>query len=311
MAPRRSEPRVLVLGDLLLDAVLAPDTPLRSGTDVAGRVVLRQGGSAASTARWLARLGARVTLVTAVGRDPIGRALVTAVRRDRVTVRVVRVAGAPTGRIGVLVSPDGERSFVADRGAADLLPPEAIHPEWFRALDALHLPIYSLLGDPIGRAARRAIELVRSAGGAISLDLASSGPLMATGRHAATSLISEVRPDILFATASEAEALLGPRPLADLLSLAPIALVKRGPAGAAVLVDQGGDRLRFDIATERIAATDSTGAGDAFDAGALVAWLAAPAGDRRRPAVLRRAAHAGQRAAIRQLTGPRPELALG
>ena len=35
-----------------------------------GRVALRQGGSAANTARWLARLGARSTLVTAVGSRP-------------------------------------------------------------------------------------------------------------------------------------------------------------------------------------------------------------------------------------------------
>ena len=46
-----------------------------SGSDVPGRVSLVQGGSAANTARWLGRLGARASLVGAVGRDATGRAL--------------------------------------------------------------------------------------------------------------------------------------------------------------------------------------------------------------------------------------------
>src|SRR5215510_6892899 len=96
-------PRVAVVGDLMLDVVVIPTRPLERGTDVPGKVALRQGGSAANTARWLAKLGARSTLVTAIGRDPAGRALVEALRGDRVTVRSVRVAGKPTGRIGVVV----------------------------------------------------------------------------------------------------------------------------------------------------------------------------------------------------------------
>ena len=58
--PRRADRlRVVVVGDLMLDVVLAPTRPLESGTDVPGRIALTQGGSAATTARWLARLGAR------------------------------------------------------------------------------------------------------------------------------------------------------------------------------------------------------------------------------------------------------------
>ena len=111
----RIRPRVAVLGDLMLDVVLTPERAPETGTDVPGRVALRQGGSAANTARWLARLGASSTLICAVGRDPEGRALVAALERDGVRVRATRVAGGRTGRIGVLVAPGGERSFVADR----------------------------------------------------------------------------------------------------------------------------------------------------------------------------------------------------
>src|SRR6187402_1813910 len=107
----------------MLDVVLRSERALEGGTDVPGSVSFAQGGSGATTARWLSRLGARATLVTAVGRDAAGRALVEAVRADKVRVRAVRVAGIRTGRIGVVVAPGGERSFVADRGAADRLRP--------------------------------------------------------------------------------------------------------------------------------------------------------------------------------------------
>jgi sugar/nucleoside kinase (ribokinase family) len=302
--------RIVVLGDLLVDVVLAPDRPVERGTDVPGRVSLVQGGSAANAARWLGRLGARATLIAAIGRDPAGRALVEAVRGDGVQARVIRVAGSRTGRVGVVVSPDGERSFVADRGAATQLAPKDLRAQWFARADALHLPMYSFQGEPLSQAARKAVELAREVGATLSVDLASIGPLLAHGRRAAFALIEEVAPDLLFATAAEAQALLDRYVVDGLLDLAPTVVVKRGPKGATVLARDGASRLRFEVATEHRGATDTTGAGDAFDAGFLVGWFAARSAGRSLPAALQRAAIAGHRAAARQLSTPRPELPL-
>jgi sugar/nucleoside kinase (ribokinase family) len=300
----------VVLGDLLLDVVLAPTRALDRGTDVPGRISLVQGGSAANAARWLGRLGARTTLVAAVGRDAVGRALVEAVRGDGVQVRVVRVAGARTGRIGVVVSPDGERSFVADRGAALQLRPDDVRPQWFTPADGLHLPMYSFMGEPLSEAARRAVSFARESGAFVSIDLASIGPLLERGRAGALALIEEIAPDLIFATAAEAQALLGANVVDSLLELAPVVVVKRGPQGATVLARDGEANLRFEVATEHRIAADTTGAGDAFDAGFLVGWFAARAAGRALPAALQRAAVAGHRAAARQLSTPRPELPL-
>jgi sugar/nucleoside kinase (ribokinase family) len=299
-----------VLGDLMLDVVLAPARSLESGTDVPGRVRLVQGGSAANTARWLGRLGARATLIAAVGRDAAGRSLTQAVRADGVTMRVVRVAGARTGRIGVVLAPGGQRTFVADRGAADHLRPDDLETDWFAGADVVHLPVYSLLGVPLGEAGRRAIELGRATGAAISIDLASIGPLLARGRRAARSLIEGVAPDVLFATAAEADAFLGGRPKDRLLDYAAVAVVKRGAKGATVLVRDAGRNHRFEVATAPIAVSDTTGAGDAFDAGFLVAWITARTAGIPEAAALHRAALAGHRAAARQLGTPRQELPL-
>jgi sugar/nucleoside kinase (ribokinase family) len=165
--------------------------------------------------------------------------------------------------------------------------------------------------SPLGDAGRHAIDLARTAGAAISVDLASIGPLMAGGRRAARELVAAAAPDILFATASETDALLGGGQVEGLLELAAIAVVKRGSKGATVLARVGAERLRFEIATTPLAAGDTTGAGDAFDAGFLAGWFAARGAGRSLPAALQRAALSGHRTAARQLSAPRPELALG
>ena len=199
---------------------------------------------------------------------------------------------------------------MTDRGAALQLRASDLKAAWFARADAVHLPVYSLLDEPLSLAGRRAIELAREAGAAVSIDLASIGPLLARGRRAARALLEEIAPDLLFATASEAEGLLGRYAVEGLLEVAPVAVVKRGSKGATVMARDRDANLRFEVATEHINATDSTGAGDAFDAGFLVAWFTARGAGRSLPASLQRAALAGHRAAARQLTSTRPELSI-
>ena len=149
------------------------------------------------------------------------------------------------------------------------------------------------------------------------VDLASTLPLLADGRRAAMERLASARADVLFATSAEAQALLGGGSVERLLELAPVAVVKRGAKGATVLArgrgssgltagrrSRGGP-LRFEIATRPIDAPDTTGAGDAFDAGFLVSWLRARADGTHEPLALQRAALAGHRAAARQLIAPR------
>jgi sugar/nucleoside kinase (ribokinase family) len=302
----------VVLGDLVVDVVLAPDRDLDRGTDVTGRVMLRQGGSAASTARWLGRIGARSSLICAIGRDAPGRALVAALAGDKVRVRAVRVAGARTGRIGVLVEPGGgQRSFVTERGAALRLRPEDIRPAWLEGADALHLPAYSLLDQPLGDAGLAAARLAHAAGLLVSVDLSSSGPLLARGRQAALSLILNAAPDLLFATRDETRALVGGKHEERLLELAPIAVVKRGRKGATVLARDGRATLRFEVATSAVNASDTTGAGDAFDAGFLSGWLDARHRGAPLATALQRGAVLGNRIALRRLATAPTELVLG
>ena len=91
-------------------------------------------------------------------------------------------------------------------------------------------------------------------------------------------------------------------------------VIKRGPKGATVLARRLGpesERLRFDVATRPIETPDSTGAGDAFDAGFLATWLAARRDHVAPGSALHRSVLAGHRTAARHLTTPREELSFG
>jgi sugar/nucleoside kinase (ribokinase family) len=134
--------------------------------------------------------------------------------------------------------------------------------------------------------------------------------LLAAGRRSALALIREAAPDLLFATRDEAKALMGAKRDEGLLELAPIAVVKRGRKGANVLLRDGADVRRFEVATTPIKAADTTGAGDAFDAGFIAAWLDARRRGLAGPAALQRGALAGNRLALRHLANPPGEISL-
>jgi sugar/nucleoside kinase (ribokinase family) len=305
------------LGDLTLDIVVRSDHATVVGSDVSATVSFRAGGSAANTARAFAGLGGRAVFIGAVGRDALAGRLLAALRAESVTPKVARLRGS-SARLVVLVSADGERSFLTDRGVADGVTPRLLREAWLRRVDGLHVPAYSLLRSPLSEAALKAVSEVRSAGGLVSVDLASRAPLLARGRRTAQGLMLGVAPDVLFGNADEAEALAGSLEPGMLARFAPIVVVKQGAAGCQVIRRAGSGEERREVvrsivATRPLAVADTTGAGDAFDAGFLYSLLsggyrggAATVSD----AVLRRAALAGHRAATRLLTSRRKELTL-
>ena len=296
----------MTLGDLIVDVVASATGPLAHGSDRSGRIVFRQGGSAANTARGVAASGGGAVFIGAVGRDDWARRLGASLGGAGVRTHLVPKPAA-TARIVALVEPDGERTFVTDRGAADLLLPLDLRPGWFRATTALHLPAYSLYNEPLASAARRAVELARAAGAVISVDLASRQPIQDQGPLRAWSRVAAVAPDIVFANLSEAGAILDGRPAGDLLVLAPVMVIKQGAAGCRVRARSrpGWAPIELEVPTRPIVAHDTTGAGDAFAAGFLVRWLTPGGATRAAPSSLRRAARAGHVAATRLLSSPR------
>ena len=298
------------LGDLTLDIVVRGSAAAALGTDVAATVRFRAGGSAANTSRAFAELGGRAVFVGALGDDEVGGRLRAFMRAAGVTVHAPRLRGK-SARLVVSVSPGGERSFLTDRGVADGLSAAMLRPGWLARVDALHVPFYSFTADPMSSAALAAIASVH-ARGLVSIDLASRGPLVALGRKRVLEIVRAAAPDVLFANEEELDA-IGSPPAAALVKLASITVIKQGPSGCRVVWRDGsGSASHALVATRRIVALDTTGAGDAFDAGFLHVLL--EGGYRRAmkidAALLRRAALVGHRSAARLLTSPRKELAL-
>ncbi|MFN8193973.1 MAG: sugar kinase [Nocardioidaceae bacterium] len=121
-----SAPEVLVVGDANLDLVLRGDVRPRFGQaeQLLDAAELTLGGSASLVAHGLARLGVRVALAAAVGRDPFGDLTLQLLEAAGVDVStVVRRDHERTG-LSVILSPeDGDRSILTDLGAIATLGP--------------------------------------------------------------------------------------------------------------------------------------------------------------------------------------------
>ena len=275
------------VGDLVEDVVVWLSGPPDEGTDVGARVFRRRGGSAANVAALCAATGTPSRFVGQVGDDDLGDRLLGALAANGVELCVQR--GGRTGTIVVLVAPDGERTMLTDRGSATELAPA--DDRWLDGADVLHLPAYSLTVGPLAATSAALARSARAQRTLVSIDASSTALLSAFGPDRFLDLLAELEPDVLFA--NEAEAAL-------------LELGDRAPKGVDLLVVHRGRQpataATHDAAVAAIppvavaAATDSTGAGDAFAAGFLPAY--------RSGASVAAAITAGHRCAARTLASP-------
>ena len=250
-------PRVVVVGDAAVDVLVEPGSPAVTGADVPARIRMRAGGAGANTAAWLAHLGADVTLVARVGDDPAGRAAAGDLRTAGVRPAVTVDPDHPTCTVVVLLA-DGDRTMLSDRGAAARLVPADLPS--FDGADHLHLSGYVLL-DPATRAAgRTALAAARTAGLSTSVD-PQAAPAPGPG------FTDDVRGvDLLLPNAAELAALGGVDAMRQVVGAV---AATDGPAPARWTDAQG----MWTAEPPHTDVVDPTGAGDAFDAGVLVAWL--------------------------------------
>jgi sugar/nucleoside kinase (ribokinase family) len=291
---------VLVIGDVVTDILAVHTGAIAVGTDTAAAISVRGGGSAANTASWLAWLGDAVDLVAVVGRDPTGDQRVNELEAAGVGTRfIARTDAAPTGSVIVLTH-SHERSFLCDRGANLHLGQSHVD----KAITTggarhLHLSGYALLDEQSRPAGLYALRAARAYGMTTSVDAASAGPLTRAADF--TEWIRGV--DLLFANLDEARVMAGagePGELATRLrTLAQNAVIKLGDQGAIWACPI--PRLQQIPAHPTPAVIDPTGAGDAFAAGFLHAWLLRADPD----VVLRRAAELGA-AAVGSVGGRPP-----
>jgi len=279
-------PRVLVVGDLLYDMLAKAEGEISLGTDTFVPIRVSAGGSGANAAAWLAHSGIETRFVGRVGDDVFGRFLEGEMERSGVGSYLARDPSLATGKVFVLVDGAGERTMITDRGAGEALGPDDLSPTLF-AGGHLHLSGYTLSGGSRRETAKEALRLARGARMTVSVDPSSVPLLHSVGPERFLEWTRGA--DLLFPNLTEGETLTGEtdpgRILEKLLPYYSSVVLKLGPEGA-LYADGGGEPLRVPAAAVRV--EDTTGAGDAFSAGFLAAWLAgeAPAEALRRGAGL-------------------------
>ena len=249
---------ICTLGDLLLDVIVRLDGPVAEDTDTYGRTQVGPGGQAANVAAWVAVLGGRARFIGKRARDTAGRVLA-----EELAGRGVEVAGPEAdGRTGTVVSlarADGTRTMLTDRGVAPDLRADELDVSWLAGCERLHLPAYSLVRDPIREAALTAASFARDAGARVSVDLSGTSAVRELGVDSFRRILAQLAPEVVFGTEGEL-ALVG-----ELAT--PTVVAKRGPRGC--VVRRAGEAVA--LPAEPTDVVDTTGAGDAFAAGFLLA----------------------------------------
>jgi sugar/nucleoside kinase (ribokinase family) len=251
---------LVVIGDLVADLIVLGGSMLERGTDNPAEVRLTRGGSAANVAV-AASPRHPVRFIGRVGDDTLGRTLVRELEDAGVEARVQQ--GGRTGAIVVLVDALGERTMITDRGAAAELEP--LDESWLTGATWAHLPLYGFAAATSRAALLDAAGILASRGVPVSLDLSSVATMRDLGGELLADIIGRIRPAVVFANADEDA-------LATEMGVAPLGtgvyVVKRG--GDPVVVHAAGARV--EVPVQRAAdVLDSTGAGDAFAAGYILA----------------------------------------
>ncbi|SEP51994.1 ribokinase [Amycolatopsis saalfeldensis] len=250
---------VLVVGSANADLVVPVERRPGGGeTVLGGDTTLSPGGKGANTAAAAGRLGADVALLGAVGDDSYGRLLRDSLAAAGVATGHLRTVGRPTGIAYITVTPDGENSILVSPGANSALEPGDITDD---VLDGVRVMVTSLevplptVEHAVARASAKGVRVLLNLSPAAEVSRETLGAL-----------------DVLLVNEHEAAYLLGtagadPR---KLLELGPRAAVVTLGAKGAVVVEADGST---EVASPKVEAVDTTGAGDAF-AGALAASLA-------------------------------------
>jgi sugar/nucleoside kinase (ribokinase family) len=260
---------IIVVGDAAVDVVARHAGPIVHGGDSRARVSVTTGGAGANTAAWLRFCGASTVLVARVGDDVAGRQVREELTTAGVDCAFVIDTEASTACVVVLVDGDGQRSMLPDRGAGKRLSPADLDPDLLGGARHLHLSGYVLLDESSRAAGLAMLAAARAAGLTTSVDPQSAG--LITDPTAFVAALAGV--DLLLPNLDELEVLTGthdPAGATALLDVVGAVAVTMGAAGAS-WVDRSGVTS---VPAEPGSCVDSTGAGDAFDAGLLTAWLA-------------------------------------
>ena len=312
---------VLAIGDAIVDVIATTDDAFLAerGIPKGGMQLLTteeadalyaamgparemSGGSAANSMAGIAALGARAGFVGQIADEQLGAIFAHDMLALGIHFSTPPIpCPPPTGRCLILVTPDAQRTMNTCPGASYTLTPAALDADLVRSASITFLEGY-LWGPEQPRAAMlEAARIAHSADRTVAFTLSES-LCLGNRREGVMGMIDSGTVDLLFGNEREMRHLTGCASLDDCLeALSPkvkTLVVTRGAHGAVAV--EG--KIRADVPAAPVEkVVDTTGAGDLFAAGFVVA--------RCRGRELKACLHSGSLAAAEIIShfGARPE----
>ena len=258
--------KVIAIGEALIDFI--PHEKGRALNDVENFLRV-PGGAPLNVAAAVAKLGGKSQMLTKLGQDGFGDAILNEVKPLGVDVsRISRTKEANTALAFVSLREDGERdfSFYRNPSADMLLSAEEISSEDFNERDILHFCSVSLIDAPIKEAHRRAIEIAKEKGCLISFDPNVRLPLWKQPEDCRKAIL-EFLPlsNIVKISDEELEFITGIKDEKEALDSlltgdVKVIIYTKGTNGAEFITKE---RVIFSPSF-KVSAQDTTGAGDSF-----------------------------------------------
>jgi sugar/nucleoside kinase (ribokinase family) len=261
---------VTIIGGVQADVVMSPvtDLPAPGGTLLTEQMTVRVGGAGANAALASVEAGLEVRLVGCIGDDQLGGWM-----RDQLTLagladELVVVPGDTTGLTVALESPARDRTFLTYLGVNARWEPSMI-PDDALTCDNLLLCDYFVTPRLRGEATLRLLETAHERGARTFFDTTWDPDGFSTQNR---SEVHELLPsvDVFLPNEVEARALAGgardaAQAARDLQAASGgWVVVKRGPSGCLAV---GPDGTEIAVPAPAVDVADTTGAGDAFNAG--------------------------------------------
>jgi sugar/nucleoside kinase (ribokinase family) len=260
---------VVALGDINIDISMIGTTSAEIGHEVlVDNMVVSPAGSSGYFAFGIARLGDDCRFVGRLGGDYFGKFILDRMKSFGISTNYIKIdPDASTGITVSIVSKGGERALLSYLGSTELFNVGDIDERAFMGARHLHigaLPLLKALQPSVPQLLMKA----QKSGMTTSLDTGWDP----TGQWDVGETLQWV--NIFLPNEEEALAITKEKSInqasSKLLASGPSAIViKRGAKGSIVATREG----NFDVPPFKVNPVDTTGAGDAFDAGFIFNFL--------------------------------------
>ena len=264
---------ILCVGTLVADILVYPIDQINFDIDLqtVDKIEIQNGGDGMNAAVIAAKLSNKVGMLGAIGKDEFGSILQQQLEKHRIDLRGLCIREeVPTSRVIVLIRHDGKRNFLFLGGANHTFHFDDININLIKEANIVHIGGFYQMPRFDGDGSARLMQMAKSMGKTTTMDVNWDH----SGKWRQTIEYTLKYVDYFLPSEEEAGLITGqssPWKMADsLLDMGTKnVLIKMGDKGAYFKNAQS----CFKIATHKVQAIDTTGAGDSFVAGFLTGLI--------------------------------------